>query len=65
MAESRFETVSGIPLPIIMLFLLVYGGLFVFFQVEIGISMMAGFFVSAIVYIFQYTNWITFKQEEE
>ena len=65
MTESNFKNVGGIPMPVIVAFLLVYGGLFVLFQVEIGVSMFAGFLVAGSVYVFQYTNLIQKKEKEQ
>jgi hypothetical protein len=67
MTESNFQSVSGIPMMVIIAFLLVYGGLFVLFQVEIGISMFVGFLAAIIVYVFKYTSLLQpyGKEEEE
>ncbi len=65
MTESNFQTVSGIPMPIILVFLGVYGSLFVLLQVDIGVSMFLGFLGAVIVYVFQYTNLIRQTQEKE
>lgn len=65
MTESNFQSVSGIPMMVIIAFLLVYGGLYVLFQVDLGISMFAGFLAAIIVYVFKYTSLLEPLQEKE
>ena len=65
MTESNFKTVSGLPMAVVVIFLLVYGILFVLLQIDVGISMFAGFIIAGIFYVLNYTGLIQTLQKKE